>query len=116
MCSTLIFLVVLWSIVAIIGLTIVVAEGKANLAICGITIGGLLLFLAILLAWSKFGRKIIPLKSLISVPLYVLWKLPIYFQFLIKPQQKWIRTERDFVSSQSSVKAKTKITELAYKE
>jgi len=110
------FLVILWLVVATIGLTAVVAEGTVNLAIYCITIEGLLLFMAILLAWVKFGRKIIPLKSLVSVPLYVLWKLPIYFQFLVKPQQKWIRTERDSFSSQSSIQPGAKITELAYKE
>ncbi|MCC0176140.1 glycosyltransferase family 2 protein [Waterburya agarophytonicola K14] len=110
------FLVILWSIVATIGLTVVVAEGKLNSAICWITIEGLLLFLAIFLAWGKFGRKIIPFKSLVNVPLYIMWKLPIYFQFLIKPQQKWIRTERDIVSTQSSVQPRTQIAELSYKE
>lgn len=56
--------------------------------------GGLLL-LAIALAWLKFGRKVIPLKSLLSIPGYILWKLPIYSQLLVEPEQQWIRTERD---------------------
>ena len=113
------FLVILWVMVAMVGLMVVFAEGQLNTAICWIAIEGLLLLMSILLAWAKFGRKIIPLKSLVSIPLYILWKIPIYFQFLVKPQQQWIRTERDVVQTpfitRGSVK-RTQVAELAYKE
>lgn len=62
---------------------------------------GILIFSAILMAWAKFGRKDLPARSLLAIPLYVLWKIPLYFAFLVKPQTKWVRTERDVVDSSS---------------
>ncbi|MBW4420232.1 MAG: glycosyltransferase [Myxacorys californica WJT36-NPBG1] len=58
-------------------------------------IAGICLFLAILLAWAKFGRADLPLRQLLSVPFYILWKIPLYFRFLVQPQRAWVRTERD---------------------
>ncbi len=59
---------------------------------------GLCFLTAILTAWSGFATEILPLNQLLIVPLYVLKKIPVYLQFLIKPQNIWIRTERDSVS------------------
>jgi cellulose synthase/poly-beta-1,6-N-acetylglucosamine synthase-like glycosyltransferase len=50
---------------------------------------------AISLAWLRFGRADLSLKQLVSIPFYLLWKIPLYLQFLVKPQQDWVRTERD---------------------
>ena len=55
---------------------------------------GLLLFLSIFIAYVKFARKDIPLKSFALIPFYLLWKMPLYFSFLFKPQTKWIRSAR----------------------
>jgi len=60
---------------------------------------GILLLVAILLTWFKFGRSILSLKKLLSIPFYILWKLPMYFNFLKKPQQEWVRTQRDTIPS-----------------
>ena len=54
-----------------------------------------LLAVAIVGAWSKFGRTEVPAKMLLTVPMYVLGKVPLYFKFLVRPQQDWVRTERD---------------------
>jgi cellulose synthase/poly-beta-1,6-N-acetylglucosamine synthase-like glycosyltransferase len=59
---------------------------------------GLCFLTAILTAWSGFATEILPLNQLLTVPFYVLKKIPVYLQFLIKPQNIWIRTERDSVS------------------
>lgn len=56
---------------------------------------GLLLFTAIIAAWAKFARNDIPLKALLKIPFYVLWKISIYLAFWFNPQQSWVRTERD---------------------
>ena len=56
---------------------------------------GLGLFIAIGLAWAGFARQDIPVGKLLSIPLYILWKIPLYFKFLSGPEAKWIRTERD---------------------
>ncbi|MEW6499788.1 MAG: glycosyl transferase, partial [Cyanobacteriota bacterium] len=56
---------------------------------------GLLIFISIFGAWAKFGRADLPIQTLLAVPFYILWKIPLYFAFLIRPQTKWVRTERD---------------------
>jgi cellulose synthase/poly-beta-1,6-N-acetylglucosamine synthase-like glycosyltransferase len=62
----------------------------------GITaMSGLFLLAAILISWAKFARSDLPFKELLAVPIYILWKIPLYLKFLIKPQKIWIRTERD---------------------
>ncbi len=60
---------------------------------------GLLIFISIVGAWAKFGRSNIPILTLLTVPLYILWKIPLYLTFLVLPQTKWIRTERDIVNT-----------------
>lgn len=56
---------------------------------------GLGLLAAICLAWFGFARQDIPLGQLLSIPLYVLWKIPLYFKFLKGPEAQWIRTDRE---------------------
>lgn len=58
---------------------------------------GVLLFSSILLVWAKYCREQLPLRALLAVPFYVLWKIPIYLSFLFNPQQSWIRTSREEV-------------------
>ncbi|MFM7425785.1 MAG: glycosyltransferase family 2 protein [Elainella sp.] len=59
---------------------------------------GGLIGVAVLAAWAKFGRADLPALTLLAVPFYVLWKVPLYLAYVIKPQTKWVRTERDAVS------------------
>ena len=58
-------------------------------------IEGLGLLSSILVVWLRFGRDRLPLQALLAVPLYLLWKIPLYLAFLLRPQTRWIRTERD---------------------
>jgi cellulose synthase/poly-beta-1,6-N-acetylglucosamine synthase-like glycosyltransferase len=51
--------------------------------------------LAIGLAWWRFGRSIISAAELLSAPLYIVAKLPIYLKFLRRRQTEWVRTKRD---------------------
>jgi hypothetical protein len=62
--------------------------------------GGLML-VAIVAAWAKYGRERISGWTLLSVPLYILWKIPLYFGFLVKREKEWVRTERDQVGVNS---------------
>ena len=55
---------------------------------------GVLLGLSLLATWGRFARRTIPAQVLIAVPLYILWKVPIYLAFLLKRQHNWIRTPR----------------------
>jgi hypothetical protein len=70
-------------------------SGAGIFAVMLFAIMGAMIFLAIFLAWIKFGRKIISGLALLSVPFYLLWKIPIYLSFLFKPEKNWTRTQRD---------------------
>ena len=59
------------------------------------SVAGIFLSTGVLLAWSKFGREDLPFGSLVAIPFYILSKVPIYLKFLIKPQSRWLKTERD---------------------
>jgi len=54
---------------------------------------GLLLIL-LLLAWARFGREQIAATSLLLIPLYMAWKLPLYIAAALRPERRWIRTDR----------------------
>jgi len=56
-----------------------------------------LIFISIAIAWFKFGREELSLTDLLKIPLYIIGKIPLYFQFLWKRESQWIRTERDEV-------------------
>jgi cellulose synthase/poly-beta-1,6-N-acetylglucosamine synthase-like glycosyltransferase len=60
-----------------------------------LAITGLLILTSIVGSWSKFGRETIPGSVLLSIPLYILGKIPLYLAFLVKPQTQWIKTKRD---------------------
>jgi cellulose synthase/poly-beta-1,6-N-acetylglucosamine synthase-like glycosyltransferase len=62
-----------------------------------LSLEGLGLLSSILVAWLRFGRDRLPLQALLAVPLYLLWKIPLYIAFLFRPQTRWIRTERDAI-------------------
>ncbi|MEX0269914.1 glycosyltransferase family 2 protein [Leptolyngbyaceae cyanobacterium UHCC 1019] len=63
---------------------------------------GVMILVAIVSAWAKHCRADIPAKVLLTIPLYIVWKIPLYFSFLRKPQTKWVRTERDGTNSSES--------------
>ncbi|WP_227875699.1 glycosyltransferase family 2 protein [Aphanothece sacrum] len=58
-------------------------------------IQGLLILVSIIGSWFKFGQSIIPGMMLLAIPQYLIWKLPIYLNFLQKPEINWNKTERD---------------------
>jgi cellulose synthase/poly-beta-1,6-N-acetylglucosamine synthase-like glycosyltransferase len=93
-------LVMLW--VLAVGLTgLAAGVGLGWLPIFVTAIAGGLLLIAIAAAWLRFARQDIPLSSLVSFAGYLLWKIPLYFKFLVKPQSDWVRTERSQVKSSS---------------
>ena len=54
-----------------------------------------LLSVSVLLAWRGWGRPVLTLTDLLSVPVYVLSKIPLYLQYLKHRQEEWIRTDRE---------------------
>jgi cellulose synthase/poly-beta-1,6-N-acetylglucosamine synthase-like glycosyltransferase len=69
------------------------AEGSAIPSILLLVSGGLVLG-ALFLSWIKYGRKVVRLHSLLLIPWYIAWKLPIYIGLLFHRQRSWVRTER----------------------
>jgi cellulose synthase/poly-beta-1,6-N-acetylglucosamine synthase-like glycosyltransferase len=57
--------------------------------------GWVLLATGVLLAWVRFGRDLISFSTMLSIPSYVLRKLPIYGAFFQKREMSWVRTPRD---------------------
>ncbi|PSO55517.1 MAG: glycosyl transferase [Cyanobacteria bacterium QH_8_48_120] len=89
-------LVMVW-IAATAGAILAAALGSSWIPTILLAITGLLILTSIMGAWAKFCRDEIPAQTLLAVPLYILWKIPLYLAFLVRPQKKWIRTERDTV-------------------
>ena len=50
---------------------------------------------ALFASWWKYGRGILPLGALLRVPVYILWKIPIYVGFFTRNQMVWNRTRRE---------------------
>jgi cellulose synthase/poly-beta-1,6-N-acetylglucosamine synthase-like glycosyltransferase len=51
--------------------------------------------LAAFLAWLQYGRDVVPIRSALSIPLYILRKLGLYRRILgNKSDTQWVRTER----------------------
>ena len=48
----------------------------------------------LLVTWALEGRSALSGRALMAVPLYAMWKLPIYAGFIISRQKNWNRTPR----------------------
>jgi cellulose synthase/poly-beta-1,6-N-acetylglucosamine synthase-like glycosyltransferase len=89
-------LVMIW-VVAMGGTLLAAVVGISWIPAIFVGLEGLLILVSIIGAWAKFCRDDIPAQTLLTVPFYIVWKIPLYFAFLVNPQKKWIRTERDAV-------------------
>lgn len=85
--------------ISILGLLLLVLlfwAGSVSLQPVVLLLSALLLLAIILItAWWKEGRTVISGRSLVMIPFYVLWKLPIYLRFFTARQTGWNRTQRD---------------------
>lgn len=91
-------LVVIWT-AAIGGALLAGILGASWIPTHFLAIEGLLIFISIVGSWAKFGYDEFPALTLLAVPFYILWKIPLYLAFLIQPQTTWSRTERDIVDA-----------------
>ncbi|MFM9268139.1 glycosyltransferase family 2 protein [Tychonema sp. BBK16] len=87
-------LVAIW-LAAFVASLLAATLGTSPIPSILLAVQGILILVSIVSAWAKFGRADISGSTLLSVPFYILWKIPLYFGFILKRQTKWIRTERD---------------------
>lgn len=55
---------------------------------------GVGLISAVVIAWARFAQSDLALTTLLRVPVYILWKIPVYLKFITEPQVEWVRTRR----------------------
>jgi cellulose synthase/poly-beta-1,6-N-acetylglucosamine synthase-like glycosyltransferase len=60
-----------------------------------LAIAGLQVWIAVITAWARFGRRVVPVSALCMVPAYMIWKIPLYLTFLISRQTEWVLRERE---------------------
>lgn len=54
-----------------------------------------LLTTAVAAAWYGWARRIVSFGDLLSIPLYVLAKVPLYLKFFTRRQKAWVKTDRE---------------------
>lgn len=59
------------------------------------TITLLLFICSVLVAWLGYGRNLLSLREIMILPVKMIMKLPLYLQFIVNRQKKWIRTDRE---------------------
>lgn len=94
-------LVIIWAI-TLVGALVAGVFGTSWIPAVFLALEGLLIFVSIMGAWAKFGRDDLPARTLLAIPFYILWKIPLYLSFLVRRQTKWIRTERDAIETPES--------------
>jgi cellulose synthase/poly-beta-1,6-N-acetylglucosamine synthase-like glycosyltransferase len=90
-------LMILWTVSIVVAM-VAWGLGATRLPTILLSIEGLLLAIALGSTWAKYSREILPASVLLTIPLYILSKIPIYWAFVFNPQKAWIRTERDEMS------------------
>ena len=85
---------VLWAMLTAASVIFAFLTGNIGPLVLSV-ISGMSIVMAVVLAWYSHGRRVLSLKDLLHIPFYLLWKLPLYTQFVTKPETQWIRTARD---------------------
>lgn len=57
---------------------------------------------AIGIGWWHFGRPLLQARELLRLPLYALWKLPVYLAYAFGARSGWVRTQRAAVIDQGA--------------
>ena len=53
-----------------------------------------LLTVCVLASWFFFGRRVLSSRILLFIPVYILWKVPVYMQLVLRRKVGWIKTKR----------------------
>jgi cellulose synthase/poly-beta-1,6-N-acetylglucosamine synthase-like glycosyltransferase len=81
--------------VALLNFVAMINFGMAENGFYVIFTSFIMLFIAVLIAWLGWGRKILSLSSMLFIPIYILLKIPNYFGFIFKRQSSWNKTKRE---------------------
>jgi len=80
-------------VLAVAGVMVLLGGPPFPLRVAGLGLG--LVGLGVAAGWARYGRQAVPFRYLLLVPLYVVWKAPLYVSFLFgRREQEWHRTER----------------------
>jgi cellulose synthase/poly-beta-1,6-N-acetylglucosamine synthase-like glycosyltransferase len=52
------------------------------------------LAVAVLAGWLVAARGVVPFGTLVAIPIYVLWKVPMWIMSVLSPQKEWVRSLR----------------------
>jgi len=55
----------------------------------------LIVVAAVLVGWWTSARKTVPFRALVGIPVYLVWKLPLYLRFIFRRQKRWDRSSRE---------------------
>ena len=87
----------LLAVVGLVSLTALMGVAfLTKVAAPAIALGSIILaaFMLVGLAWLKEGRGVMSGRAALSLPLYILWKLPVYLRLFGNKETSWIRTKR----------------------
>jgi cellulose synthase/poly-beta-1,6-N-acetylglucosamine synthase-like glycosyltransferase len=87
----------LLSVAGLVALTILVGIALLTKDVApAVALGGIIAvaFSLVGVAWLKEGRAVMSGRAALSLPLYVLWKLPVYLRLFGNKETNWIRTKR----------------------
>jgi cellulose synthase/poly-beta-1,6-N-acetylglucosamine synthase-like glycosyltransferase len=87
------FLALMWMVGAALSLPLLVLHQPGPLLFMLAT--GAIFVLSVLVAWLRFAGADRSLSALAAVPGYLLWKLPIYHDFFVRRETRWMKTGRD---------------------
>ena len=87
-------LVILWFLLISLSFFLMII-GFSQYSFWLLLVEGFFLLISILGSWYKYGQDIIPPIMLLFIPKYIIWKLPIYFDFFYQNKAVWNLTERD---------------------
>lgn len=77
---------------SLLSLLLIVGGSGTALGLLVVSLG--LAGVALTLAWARFGRPYLTAKAAIRLPLYLLWKLPLYLDLLRRKPTSWVRADR----------------------
>ncbi|WP_219893753.1 glycosyltransferase family 2 protein [Aquisediminimonas profunda] len=89
-------LALLFSVGFLLVTTLFVLSALGATAMPAVVLGALMStsLLLLLIAWWRDGRDLLSFRAISRIPLYVLWKIPVYLKLVKGAETEWVRTKR----------------------